>query len=111
MHVRSWDVVWNVWSCDNPRGDLTLVPKKVIGTLNREITKYFLWLSGERYTPTFKYAGEVDGDSLPTCYEAAWKEASDDPLMVIGDGPAAGRYSWDGGAVVIGGTAVVQGPA
>ena len=101
---------WKVWLCDNPLGDLPLDSDKVIRLLNREVTRYYLWLSGDRYRPTFEYAGEVTGDSQPACEEAARQEASDGPILVIDDAAAAGGYASGKRTVVVGGTAVVRGP-
>ena len=102
------DIKWEVWLCDNPNDELPLRKENVIRTLNREITRYFLWLSDSRYNPTFEYAGEVRGDSLKACEEAARQETSGGPMLVIDDAGAAGGYAYEGGPVVVGGTAVVQ---
>lgn len=101
------DVKWHVWFCDNPKGDLVLIPDNVIRTLNREIGNYFEWLTRGRYNPTFEFAGKVEGDSQPSCEGEVVDVATDGPIMVIDDASAAGGYASHGGPVVVGGTAVV----
>lgn len=104
------DEVWKVWLCDNPTGDVPIESNRVIALLNREIIPYFLWLSDDRYLPTFEYTGEVTGDSLSVCEQAAREKRSGGPILVIDDAAAAGGYASGGRTVVVGGTAVVRGP-
>ena len=79
------DPVWNVWSCDTPSDEVAIEPSRLVDRLNREITRYFDWLSGGRYRPTFRLAGTVEGDDRSQCRTAIVGEGSDRPLLVVDD--------------------------
>ena len=103
------DQVWNVWTCDTPSGEVAIEPSRLVDRLNREITRYFEWISGGRYRPTFRLAGAVSGDDGSRCRTAILGEGSDRPVLVVDDTTAI-----DGsaglGVVTVGGGAVSGAP-
>ena len=54
---------WEVWVCDVPDGTTEVDLASTVVLLNREITRYFGWLSGGRYQPKFIEGGTVAGDT------------------------------------------------
>ncbi len=79
------DQVWNVWTCDTPSGEVEIEPSRLVDRLNRELTRYFDWISGGRYRPSFRLAGTVEGDDRSRCHTAILGEGSDRPLLVVDD--------------------------
>lgn len=55
---------FEVWICNVPGWDPLLDPVTVAADLERVIAPYFDWLSGGRYRPAFRAAGEVTGTDV-----------------------------------------------
>lgn len=68
------DQVWDVWFCDHPAGDVTLIPSEILTFLHQEITPYFSWLSEGHYQPRFQYIGTVKGGERDIHWERCRKE-------------------------------------
>ena len=68
------DKVWDVWFCDHPAGDVTLIPNEILRFLHQEITTYFSWLSHGRYQPRFQYINTVKGSEEDRNWERCREE-------------------------------------
>lgn len=101
--------LWEVWTCDIPKGDLPLKPDEIIRSLKREITRYFEWLSNDRYRPDFEYIRHVEADDRAGCESAARATPTSNRLLVIDDSADTGGY-YSGAAVVVGGGSVATAP-
>ena len=103
-------VVWEVWFCDTPIGDLRMVPDKVLTLLNREVSGYFRWLSDDRYRPEFIYGGMIEDDDLREC-DFSTRDVRGKPSLIIDDTSYnGGTANIAGRDALVGGGTVVRAP-
>jgi len=75
--------LWDVWICQVPDGNLDLVPEEVVNVLRAEITPYFQWLSGGRYSPVFRVGGTIETTALnyrSECFRSVWLDSREKAL-------------------------------
>ena len=97
---------WKVWFCDLPLGDAPVDPEVVERRLNREVTPYFEWVSGDRYRPVFRVVGMAEGDTRSECSESVRKTDPEWPVLLVDDSAANDGYAGREMVVVGGGTVV-----
>ena len=110
-HYSLQDEVWQVWLCDRSDGDLTLSSSSVISLLDREVSKYFDWISDGDYDPVFEYEKTVEATNTSECIDIVYGQVRDDPnrVLVIDDT----SLDWGFGSldmVFVGGGTVVASP-
>lgn len=87
--ISTGSKTWDVWVCEDApvQEDLTVY-------LNREITPYFRWLSGGKYTPRFRY-GRNPSPDVTTVLENCENESAFSNIRPSGANIFVGGDLWD----------------
>lgn len=99
---------WEVWVCDVPDGTMEIDLASTVRLLNREITRYFGWLSGGRYQPRFVEGGTVAVDTAVSsispgdygCEDVvgeASRGGSEGAVIILDKAALEGAYTGGGG--------------